>query len=206
MPVNLTPSNIFPTNFRAPDDGDPANGATFQAGLQDAADAATYLKGEVDGHDVAIGNLQASRVVAGRARYHINDGTGSTTDLEFVEEFADTGFALVSSNKAIQVPAPGGYEIWWRTRALSDTSNPVVDAGSRLRIGGVTKDVALATRWSGSAGNSVLAHGRCTVNITDPATEVIQLRPASGTGEPMVADFQAVFNPVNYIEIKRVSA
>lgn len=48
MPVNLVPVDAFPPNFRAPDDGDPANGATFQAGLQDAADAATNLKARLD--------------------------------------------------------------------------------------------------------------------------------------------------------------
>lgn len=206
MPVNLTPTNAFPTNFRAPGDGDPANGATFQAGHQDAADAATYLKTQVDNHALDIAALQGGRVVASGARYLIKDGTGATTDLEFEEVFADSGFALVSSNKAIQVPAPGRYLISWRTRARSGTTNPVVDVGSRLRVGGTNRDVALATRWDDSAGTHVLAHGRCTAFITTPATETIQLRPVAGTGEPAVADYQAVFDPVNYIEITRVSA
>src|SRR5688500_11642128 len=48
MPVNITDADLFTDPVTAPDDGDDANGATFQDPIQDLANRTRYLKNKVD--------------------------------------------------------------------------------------------------------------------------------------------------------------
>src|SRR5690606_23810259 len=161
MLVNLTPSNIFPTNFRAPDDGDPANGATFQQCFQDAADAATNLKGRADGHDMSIAAARKAIVAqyTPSAASLANNGT-----VTLAEHYSVGGFALNANG--ITVPSAGVYRASFNSPVqVNSTTNPlsavlhllagvVGNAGSSTVLGWFT-----GRRFSADAGHPFNAVG-----------------------------------------------
>lgn len=137
MPVNLTPSNIFPTNFRAPDDGDPANGATFQQCFQDAADASTHLKEKVD----------IKEPVGLSARYLFPSGVVTDDPIKLTETFADAGYTLTSDTD-IKVPVAGKYLVSMSALLFSSNDSAHVNLSLVLKLNGVEVGRANGRRFS----------------------------------------------------------
>lgn len=179
----ITDVDQFTEPVRAPADGDPANGETFQDGLQDLANRTRYLKNRVDGHETRVGDLEnalPTKVTAGSARYTVSgSGLSGNTRATLNQEFADTGFVLVGGNR-ITVPKIGRYMVTlnvWLTN--SDMSNPLL-IGAGFTVDGSLVLQTWTRRFSATAGDSLSVTCAGIIRITNIAEE-IDVRPF-GTG------------------------
>lgn len=180
MTVNLTPVDAFPANFRAPDDGDPANGALFQQCFQDAANAATNLKGRADGHDAAISSARKAVIAqyTPSASALANNGT-----VTLAQHYSVGGLALNANG--ITVPV-GVYRATLKSPVeVNSTTNPL-SAVLRLMAGAVGDGGSTVLGWftgrrfSADAGHSFNVVGEFAFEITDPPNQILWLRNVSG--------------------------
>lgn len=177
MTVNLTPASVFPTNFRAPDDGDSANGALFQQCFQDAADAATNLKGRVDGHDASIAAARKAIVAqyTPSASALANNGT-----VTLAQHYSVGGFALNANG--ITVPSAGVYRATLKSpMEVDSTSNPR-SVVLRLMAGAVGDGGSTVLAWfsgirfSANADHSCNVVGCTVFEVTDPPNQTLWLQ------------------------------
>src|SRR5690606_27046015 len=197
----ITDVDQFTEPVRAPADGDPANGETFQDGLQDLANRTRNLKNRVDGHETRVGDLEnalPTKVTAGSARYNIattpSDGSGGTGPIALTEAFETGGYTLVSGN-SVRVPAAGQYLISAHVRRQSDgQENPLLlSAAVGVASGGAASGGV--HRWSATTSIEIIVAASAVVNVTDPATQLVQVFISGGGG----------INAGSYFTIARVS-
>lgn len=170
MTVNLTDSDTFTDPVRAPDDGDPANGATFQAGLQDLANRTRNHKNRLD-------------TLSGRALCLITTGaTVAPADLTL--SVASSGITLVGGN-SVELPVGS----WWIAAKLvavsSDNSNPV-HLTATIRVGGGILVTYKATRYNTDTTLDVLLAPSAPATISDPATQRVSVEVTASAGIPAI--------------------
>lgn len=170
MTVNLTPASTFPTNFRAPDDGDPANGALFQQCFQDAADAATNLKGRVD----------ARQTVGLAARYTLASGSS----IALTESFADAGYSIDSN--AITVPVAGKYFASINALLQSTDTSGNRTISLLVRVNGVEVGRASGRRYSTDDSEVAPAQSSFAFFVSDVSHTVTVTMTDGGVGTPSI--------------------
>ncbi len=167
MSTELTPVDTYHTTTTAPADGDPANGATFQAGLQDLADNALYLKNIVDGLHLH------------GAQFDIAGSSIATDGLFTVVGTAPTvGYLtyIEGATNQIEVPESGLYEITL-SGDFRNSSDATAGATTQVAIrkNGVTVNQGVFTNYRvlATTGSAVGISGTVLVEITTPASERI---------------------------------
>jgi hypothetical protein len=150
MTINLTDSDTFTSAIAAPADGDPANGTTFQVGLQGLANRTHYLNVRRASMDAALSGVgktwanlaMSASLVSINTKFGLS-GTVTGGDAAITGgdtlTFSQSGLYFLTAQAALQA---------------GDTANPT-RTGFNLDVGGATVLAAEGDRLSANVNDYV---------------------------------------------------
>lgn len=157
MPINITDVNEFTDPVQAPDDGDPANGATFQLGIQDLANRTRNLFNRLAAYEAAAPSV--TRVV-GIASHPGFGGIGNG-----IEVSADSSDREISISDALDEGC-----LLTSVSLIMNPNEAVSSSSSRFRFVIQKRQFAVGSAWE------EIGSGPYVVDDTDAA----QLVTATG--------------------------
>lgn len=114
------------------------------------------------------------------ARYIID--TGSADPCTLTVDNADPGFSLTGSDTQIAVPSAGKYLVTWGGELTSSTAGSIQRMQLLMRVNLTTQESASGVRYSTDAADIATMSRSSVIEIVNPATQTVSLRPGgSGT-------------------------